>query len=59
MPEQWRQLLCDPQTSGGLLVAVDPAADEAFLAVARAEGLNLQPIGELLEHRGGPWVEVV
>ncbi len=24
MPEEWRNLLCDPQTSGGLLLAVTP-----------------------------------
>ena len=58
MPAQWRELLCDPQTSGGLLVAVDPAGEQQFLAVAAEQGLMLEPIGELLEHRGGPWVEV-
>jgi selenide,water dikinase len=33
-----RALLTDPQTSGGLLVACDPAAREAVLAVFRAHG---------------------
>lgn len=59
MPEHWRQLLCDPQTSGGLLVAVDPAGEQAFLALTREQGLTLEPMGELLEHQGGHWVEVV
>jgi selenide,water dikinase len=40
-------LLCDPQTSGGLLVAVVPAAVGAFLDCAAEYGLELQPIGEL------------
>ena len=42
-----RNLLCDPQTSGGLLVAVDPAEREAFLAVAAAKGLALECFGKL------------
>ena len=33
-----RALLTDPQTSGGLLVACEPAAVDAVLAVFRAEG---------------------
>ncbi|WP_397452926.1 selenide, water dikinase SelD [Pseudomonas sp. NA-150] len=41
-------LLCDPQTSGGLLVAVEPAGEAAFLAKAAELGLNLSAIGELV-----------
>ncbi len=41
-------LLCDPQTSGGLLVAVQPNGKEAFEALCQKNGLNLQPIGELV-----------
>ena len=48
LEEAQRQLLCDPQTSGGLLVAVTPEGEGAFLAGARAEGLDLAPIGELV-----------
>lgn len=59
MPAAWRDLLCDPQTSGGLLVAVDPAAQAAFLAMAAAEGYQLQAIGECLPADAGPCVEVV
>ena len=43
-----RQLLCDPQTSGGLLVAVEPAARDEFLQVAAALDLHLAPIGEVI-----------
>lgn len=35
MTDVQRKLLCDPQTSGGLLLAVDPAAREEVEAVAR------------------------
>ncbi|MFC7462671.1 selenide, water dikinase SelD [Hydrogenophaga defluvii] len=43
-----QQLLCDPQTSGGLLVAVTPEGDAEFLRVATEAGLSLAPIGELV-----------
>ncbi|HDZ57183.1 MAG TPA: selenide, water dikinase SelD [Pseudomonas xinjiangensis] len=59
LPAAWRDLLCDPQTSGGLLVAVEASAEEAFLAMARHEELDLTPIGECLEADGGACVEVV
>jgi len=47
MSERQRQILCDPQTSGGLLVAVSSEAEAAFLEMASAHGLQLQAIGEL------------
>ena len=43
-----RDLLCDPQTSGGLLVAVTPEGEDEFLAVAAELGLTLAPIGQLV-----------
>ena len=56
--QRQRQLLCDPQTSGGLLVAVSPQGIEEFLDGARELALELNPIGELLERRPGPFIEV-
>ncbi|WMC12282.1 selenide, water dikinase SelD [Oceanimonas pelagia] len=53
-----QHILCDPQTSGGLLVAVRPEAIDDFLTVAARHDLSLSPIGELVpagEHR----IEVV
>ncbi|MHB8353871.1 MAG: selenide, water dikinase SelD [Burkholderiales bacterium] len=44
-------LLCDPQTSGGLLVAVDAAGEDEFLAVAAELGLVLAPIGEMISRQ--------
>ena len=45
LPSDWqRHLLTDPQTSGGLLVAVAPEAAEATLARIRAAGYPLAAI---------------
>jgi selenide,water dikinase len=48
--EPWRiDLLCDPQTSGGLLIAADPAGAEALIASARACGFSQTAVvGRLL-----------
>ncbi len=43
-----KTILCDPQTSGGLLVAVNPAGKAAFETLCKSNGLNLEPIGELV-----------
>ncbi|MBT8139973.1 MAG: selenide, water dikinase SelD [Gammaproteobacteria bacterium] len=39
---------CDPQTSGGLLVAVEPGAVDEFLSCAASNGLQLNSFGEML-----------
>ncbi len=46
--EHLRYLLCDPQTSGGLLIAVDPEAENSFKDWCRLEGLPAEPIGEII-----------
>lgn len=45
MPEALSDLLCDPQTSGGLLAVVENEGVEAFLALTKEHGLELQAIG--------------
>ncbi|MFK7698445.1 selenide, water dikinase SelD [Pseudomonas caspiana] len=46
-----KHLLCDPQTSGGLLVAVAPEGQAQFLQTATDLGLSLRPIGTLIERQ--------
>ncbi len=58
MSDTQRALLCDPQTSGGLLVAVDPEIEAEFYAVTVAEGLELLPIGRLVEAGDGPLITI-
>jgi selenide,water dikinase len=57
LPDWTRDLLCDPQTSGGLLIAVDPADAEAVMKLVQARGFGLAAVvGRLVE--GAPQVRV-
>lgn len=47
LTDEQQAILCDPQTSGGLLVAVEPAGREELQRAVRARGLDLEPIGAL------------
>ncbi len=51
LTEDQKGLLCDPQTSGGLLVAVAPDGEEAFLECTASRGFDLQSFG-VLEAQG-------
>jgi selenide, water dikinase len=56
--EATRDLLCDPQTSGGLLVAVAPDMAEQALALARDAGFaEAAIIGDLSAGTGGVVIE--
>jgi len=44
-----RYILCDPQTSGGLLIAVKKEAAQKVELILRNKGLHAEPIGELIE----------
>ncbi len=56
--ERLRALLADPQTAGGLLVAVAPGHEADFEAAAAQEGLSLKPFGFCIEPQG-PTITVV
>ncbi len=58
VPEEFRQLLFDPQTSGGLLAAVAPKAAEAAQAALERRGISSQLIGEVIAKRS-PLIEIV
>lgn len=49
LDDSWKTLLCDPQTSGGLLVAVEPATRNEFMDVTQEAGLSLRPVGATVE----------
>ena len=53
VPLEIQDLLYDPQTSGGLLMAVDPADAEALFAELRDSVPAAQWIGEAAPYRGG------
>ncbi|MBC6699706.1 selenide, water dikinase SelD [Hymenobacter sp. BT190] len=57
--DEQRAWLCDPQTSGGLLVCVDPAGRAEVEAVFGQYGLALTPFGTLRAHVATePWIQV-
>lgn len=51
VPEEFRRLLFDPQTSGGLLVAIAPEAAQRAIESLRARSVAGREIGRVLEKR--------
>ena len=47
LTEEQKAILCDPQTSGGLLVAVEPNSVQTVIEIAKDEGIDLYEVGEL------------
>ncbi len=47
-----KAVFCDPQTSGGLLVAVDPAYGQEFITFCKGKGMELESFGKMVA--GGP-----
>ncbi|RMG23921.1 MAG: selenide, water dikinase SelD [Bacteroidetes bacterium] len=58
-PETAPLILADPQTSGGLLLSVDPARQQEFESWLQAKNLPLQPIGQLQHAENKPVIRVV
>ncbi len=48
MNTEQQSIVCDPQTSGGLLVAVDEATEADFLKVIEEQRMSLDCIGSLI-----------
>lgn len=49
--ERQKQILCDPQTSGGLMVAVEEAGIEKFEEFMKENGFDLTSFGRLTERK--------
>ena len=47
LTEEQKAILCDPQTSGGLLVAVEPNSVQTVIEIAKEAGIDLYEVGEL------------
>ena len=58
LEEKRRDILCDPQTSGGLLCVVEESALAKFLELTKRAGLDLDPIGRTVS-KGDYLVEVI
>jgi selenide,water dikinase len=51
VPPEYRDLLFDPQTSGGLLIAVAPEFADIAMAELRKKGIAASKVGAVLEKR--------
>lgn len=49
--ESQRSVLADPQTSGGLLVAVAPGYESDFQRIANEAGFSMEPFGFMIEQQ--------
>ena len=58
IPEENRALLFDPQTSGGLLIALAPDASDEALAILLKHGVAAKRIGKVLP-KASPLISVV
>nr|UUT40393.1 water dikinase selenide [Photobacterium sp.] len=60
MTDQQKALLCDPQTSGGLLIAVTPDSEteQQLQAIAARHNIELQAIGEMMPLDGDTLIEI-
>jgi selenide,water dikinase len=58
VPEEFQALLYDPQTSGGLLVAIAPEPAKAAQAALERRGISAQLIGEVVP-KSSPLIEIV
>ncbi len=58
MSQAQQEILCDPQTSGGLLIAVEPDSVDQVVELAELHGSELWRIGETVDKNGQPLIEV-
>ena len=58
MSDSQKEIIFDPQTSGGLLVTVSESSVEEFLEICSKNGLELEPFGEMIECDGKEYVKL-
>ena len=58
MSQAQQEILCDPQTSGGLLIAVEPDSVDQVVELAELHGSGLWRIGEIVVKNKQPLIEV-
>ncbi len=58
MSQAQQEILCDPQTSGGLLIAVEPDSVDQVVELAELHGTALWRIGEIVDKNAQPLIEV-
>jgi selenide,water dikinase len=49
MSDEVQSMVCDPQTSGGLLIMVSKCAESEFHQIMHESGFDLEAIGEIVE----------
>lgn len=49
MSNDQRNMLCDPQTSGGLLIAATPESRDEVVSICSKQGVNVQFFGEIVQ----------
>jgi selenide, water dikinase len=57
VPEEFRALLLDPQTSGGMLVALAPEAADDAMAALESRGIAARIVGNVIAKRS-PLIEI-
>jgi selenide,water dikinase len=48
VPQEYRDLLFDPQTSGGLLIAILPESAEAAISALDRHGVSARGVGKVI-----------
>ncbi|UZE94818.1 selenide, water dikinase SelD [Alkalimarinus alittae] len=59
LSDNQKHILCDPQTSGGLLIAVTPESEGRLLQLAKSEGITLESFGVLTEWQSEQLIKVI
>lgn len=59
LTKEQKALLCDPQTSGGLLIAIEPEGEENLKQVAAQHGFTVTRIGHLQKKTSEYYVQVI